>query len=164
MIDKNTILEVRTWFIAYLQQGKSGVDFEKYLLSYRKFNFHQDLIDFLDVINGGQFVRCRRCRLCDSDIWEDNALDSILEEAKKLKILKNVSRDTSVVYRYDLVKELIEKMKTNHSYCMIICNFLANSKLSETPEEYNNLCVLCRFWVNCQKTLESNFRIMYQLL
>ena len=164
MIDKNTILEVRAWFIAYLQEGKSEVDFEKYLLSYRKFNFHQDLIDFLDEINGSQFVRCKKCGPSDRDIWESNALNSILEEAKKFEILKNVKRDVNEVYRYDLIKELIEKMKTNHSYCMIICNFLANSKLSDTPEEYNNLRVLCKFWIDCQKVLENNYRFKYQLL
>ena len=128
MIDKNTILEVRAWFIAYLQQGSNPVNFEKYLLSYRKFNFHQDLIDFLDEINGSQFVRCKGFGPSDRDIWESNALNSILKEAKKLKILKKVKRDVSKVYRYDLIKELIEKMKTNHDYCMIVCNFLANSK------------------------------------
>lgn len=164
MIDKNTILEVRARFIAYLQQGSDGVNFEKYLLSYRKFNFHQDLIDFLDVINGGQFVRCKQYGPSFRDVWESNALDSILKEAKKLKILKKVRRDVNDVYRYDLVKELIEKMKTNHSYCMLVCNFLANSKLSETPEEYINLCVLCRYWIDCRKVLEDNYSFKYQLI
>ena len=123
MIDKNTILEVRAWFIAYLQQGSNPVNFENYLLSYRKFNFHQDLIDFLDIINGGQFVHCKRFGLCDRDIWESNALNSILEEAKKLEILKKVKRDVSNVHRYDLIKELIEKMKTNRPYCLISFHF-----------------------------------------
>ena len=165
MIDKNTILEVRAWFIAYLQQGSNPVNFEKYLLSYRKFNFHQDLIDFLDVINGGQFVRCcKGLGLCNRDIWESNALNSILKEAKKLEILKNVRCDVNDVYRYDLVKELIKKMKTNRPYCLIIYNFLANTKLSETPEEYNNLCVLCKYVIDCQKVLENNYRFKYQLI
>ena len=162
-IDRNTILRVRAWFIDCLQKGKSEAAFENVLL-YSKFNFYQDLIDFLDVINGGQFVRCERFELCDRDIWECNALNSILKEAKKLKILKKVKRDVSKVYRYDLVKELIEKMKTHRSYCMIVCNFLANSKLSETPEEYTNLCILCRYCVNCKKALESNFRVERQLI
>ena len=164
MIDKNTILEVRTWFIAYLQQGSSDVNFEKYLLSYRKFNFHQDLIDFLDVINSSQFIRCKRYGLSHRDVWESNALNSILEEAKKLEILKNVRCDGSERYRYYLVQELIEKMKTNHHYCMIVCNFLANSKLSDTPEIYTNLCILCRYWVDCQKVLKNNYKFKYQLI
>ena len=164
MIDKNTILSVRALFITYLQQGWNELFFEEDLL-YRKFNFYKDLINFLDEINGTQFVRCsKRFELCDRDIWESNVLNSILKEAKKLKILKKVKRDISESYKYELIQELIEKMKTHRSYCMIVCNFLANSKLSETPEEYNNLCILCRFWVNCQKTLESNFRFEYQLL
>lgn len=164
MIDKNTILRVKDLFIIYLQQGGNEDAFKHVLLSSYKFNFAKELIEFLDIINGSQFVRRSSCGLCDRDIWESNALNSILKEAKKLKILKKVRRDTSEVYRYDLVKELIEKMKTNHPYCMIVCNFLANSKLSETPEMYNNLCVLCKYWVNCQKTLESNFNFNYQLL
>ena len=167
MIDKNTILEVRAWFIAYLQEGNSYVNFEKYLLSYRKFNFHQDLIDFLDIINGSQlsrFVHREQFGLCDRDVWETNALNSILKEAKKFEILKNVRCDANEVYRYDLIKELIEKMKTNHHYCMIVCNFLANSELSETPEEYTNLCVLCQYWVSCQKVLENDYKFKYQLL
>ena len=165
MIDKNTILEVRAWFIAYLQEGNSYVNFENYLLSYRKFNFHQDLIDFLDEINGSQFSRCSKgFELCDRDIWESNALNSILKEAKKLKILKNVRRDVNDVYRYDLVKELIEKMKTNRPYCLIIYNFLANTQLSDTPEEYTNLCILCKYVIDCRKVLENNYRFKYQLL
>ena len=163
-IDKNTILKVRDWFIAYLQQGSNGVNFEKYLLSYREFNFSKKLIEFLDVINGSQFVRCERFELCDRDIWESNALNSILKEAKKFEILKDVRCDVNEVYRYELVQELIEKMKTNHSYCMIVCNFLANSKLSETPEEYINLCVLCKYWIDCRKVLEDNYSFKYQLL
>ena len=164
MIDKNTILEVRAWFIAYLQQGWNELYFEEDLL-YRKFNFYKDLINFLDEINSSQFVRCcKGLGLCNCDIWETYALNSILKEAKKLKILKKVKRDISEAYKYELIQELIEKMKTNRSYCMIICNFLANSKLSETPKKYINLCVLCQYWVNCQKTLESNFRFEYQLL
>ena len=163
MIDKNTILSVRALFIAYLQQGWNELFFEEDLL-YRKFNFHQDLIDFLDEINSSQFMRCKLVGLCDRDVWESNALDSILKEAKKLKILKKVKRDTSDTYRYDLVKELIEKMKTNRTYCMIVCKFLANSKPSETPEIYTSLRVLCKYWINCQKVLEFNFRFEYQLL
>ena len=163
MIDKNTFLRVKDWFIVCLQLNRNELAFEYDLLSH-KFNFHQDLINFLDEINSSQFVRCKGFGPCVSDIWECNALNSILKEAKKFKILKNVKRDVNKEYRYELVQELIEKMKTNHSYCMIICNFLANSKLSETPERYTNLCVLCRYWVNCQKTLESNFRFEYQLL
>ena len=163
MIDKNTFLRVKDWFVAYLQQGSNGVIFEKHLL-YREFNFYQDLIDFLDEINSSQFVRCKRYGLSDRDIWESNALNSILEEAEKLEILKNVRRDASVVYKYDLVKELIEKMKTNHHYCMIVCNFLANSKLSDTPEEYINLCVLCKYWIDCRKVLEDNYSFKYQLI
>ena len=164
MIDKNTILSIRAYFIACLQQGSNEVNFEKILLSCRKFNFHKDLINFLDEINSSQFVRCERFELCDRDIWECNALNSILKEAKKLKILKKVKRDVSKVYRYDLVKKLIEKMKTNHDYCMLVCNFLANSKLSETPEIYTNLRILCRYWIDCKKVLENNYRFKYQLL
>ena len=163
MIDKNTILSVRDWFIVCLQHGWSEVCFEGDLLC-RKFNFHQDLINFLDEINSSQFVRCEQFEPCNRDIWECNALNSILKEAKKLKILKNVKRDANKEYRYELVQELIKKMKIWHPYCMIVCNFLANSKQSDTPEKYNNLRILCRFWVNCQKTLESNFRFEYQLL
>lgn len=163
MIDKNTILRVKALFIAYLQQGWNELYFEEDLL-YRKFNFHQDLINFLDEINGSQFVRCERFEPCARDVWESNALNSILKEAKKLKILKKVKRDKSDLYRYDLIQELIEKMKNWRPYCMIVCNFLANSKSIDTPEKYNNLRILCRYWVNCQKTLESNFRFEYQLL
>lgn len=164
MIDKNTILSVRALFIAYLQQGGNEVSFEHVLLSSKKFNFSEELIDFLDVINGNQLVRWRWCAVCDRDIWENNALNSILKEAKKLKILKKVRRDKSEIYRYDLVKELIEKMKVHRQYCMIVCKFLANSKLSETPEIYNNLCILCKYWVDCKKVLENNYRFKYQLL
>ena len=164
MIDRNTILNVRAWFIVCLQHGWSEVCFEGDLLC-RKFNFHQDLINFLDEINSSQFVRCsKRFELCDRDTWESNALNSILKEAKKFKILKNVRRDTSEVYRYDLIKELIEKMEIWHPYCMIVCNFLANSKLSETPEIYTNLHILCKYWIDCQKVLENNRRFKYQLL
>ena len=162
-IDRNTIQKVRDWFIDCLQKGKSEAAFENVLL-YSKFNFYQDLIDFLDVINGGQFVRCKRFGPSVRDVWESNALNSILKEAKKLKILKKVRRDKSDLYRYDLVKELIEKMKTHRLHCMIVCNFLANLKLSETPEEYTNLCILCRYCVNCKKALESNFRVERQLI
>lgn len=164
MIDKNTILSVRALFIAYLQQGGRELYFKEDLL-YRKFNFYKDLINFLDEINNTQFVRCSKgFELCNMDIWKNNALNSILKEAKKLKILKKVRRDKSEIYRYDLVKELIEKMKVHRQYCMIVCKFLANSKLSETPEKYNNLCVLCKYWIDCQKVLELNFRFEYQLL
>lgn len=168
MIDKNTILRVKALFIAYLQQGSNEVNFERDLL-YRKFNFHQDLIDFLDEINGSQFVRCKRFGLSHRDVWESNALNSILKEAKKLEILKNVRCDGSERYRYYLLQELIEKMKTNYSYCMIVCNFLANSKPSymlesRMPEEYNNLCILCKYWIDCQKVLENSCRFKYQLL
>lgn len=162
MIDKNTILRVRALFIDYLQQDRNGAIFEKHLL-YREFNFYQDLIDFLDVINGNQLAR-RRCAVRDRDIWECNTLNSILKEAKKLKILKKVRREVNEVYRYDLVKELIEKMKTNRPYCLIIYNFLANSKLSEMPEEYTNLCILCKYCIDCKKVLENNCGFKYQLL
>ena len=163
MIDRNTFLRVKEWFIAYLQQDRNGAIFEKHLL-YREFNFYQDLIDFLDVINGGQFVRCKQFGPSVRDVWESNALNSILKEAKKLEILKNVRRDTCDLYRYDLVKELIEKMKTNRPYCLIIYNFLANSKLSDIPEEYTNLCILCKYVIDCRKVLENNYRFKYQLL
>lgn len=162
MIDKNTILKVRDWFIVCLQQGRNETTFDNVLL-YRNFNFNQDLIDFLDEINSSQFVRC--CKgLCNRDIWESNALNSILEEAKKFEILKNVKRDTSKAYKYELIQELIEKMKIHRPYCMLVCNFLANTKLSDTPEIYTNLRIVCRYWVDCQKLLENNFRFRYQLL
>lgn len=163
MIDKNTILKVREWFIVCLEIQRSERAFEYDLLSH-KFNFSKDLINFLDEINSSQFVRCcKGLGLCNRDIWECGALNSILKEAKKLKILKKVRRNTSEAYKYELIQELIEKMEIRHSYCMIICNFLANSKLSVTPEKYTNLCVLCQLWVNYQKVLENNLRFESQL-
>lgn len=163
MIDKNTFFRVKEWFIVCLQQDKNGTTFDNVLL-YRIFNFYQDLIDFLDEINRTQFVRCKGYGPSVRDIWESNALNSILKEAKKLKILKKVKRDISESCKYELIQELIEKMKIHRQYCMIICNFLANSKLSEMPEEYTNLCVLCRYCVECKKALENNYRFKYQLL
>ena len=162
MIDKNTFLRVRDWFIVCLEIQRNERAFEYDLLSH-KFNFSKELMEFLDRINVSHFLQFKRYGLCDRDIWECNALDSILKEAKKLKILKKVRRDTNKTYRYDLIKELIEKMKTNRSYCMIICNFLAKSKLSEIPEQYINLCVLCQLWVNYQKMLENNLKFEREL-
>ena len=121
MIDRKTILKVRAYFIAFLQKDINEGNFDHLLRC--KFNFHQDLIDFLDVINSSQFVRCKSCGLCDRDIWECNALNSILKEAKKLKILKKVRRDTSDKYRYELIKELIEKMKIHKPYCILFVIF-----------------------------------------
>ena len=164
MIDKNTILSVRAWFIACLQQGKNEVAFERVLLRSKQFDFSQDLINFLDEINGIRFVRCKGFGLCNQDVWEQNALNSILKEAKKFKILKKVRRDKSEQYRYELIQELIKKMQKWPDYCMIICNFLANSKPSDTPEKYTNLRILCRYWLACQKVVENNFRFKYQLL
>lgn len=47
---------------------------------------------------------------------------------------------------------------------MLICNFLANSKSSDTPERYNDLCILCKYWLDCKKVVENNFRFKYQIL
>lgn len=163
MIDRDTFLKVKDWFIVCLQQGRDGTTFDNVLL-YRIFNIYQDLIDFLDEINGTRFVQRRSVGLCEREVWEINALDSILEEAKKFEILKNVRRDASVTYKHELIQELIEKMKTNRPCCMIVCNFLANSKLSETPERYNNLCVLCKYCAECKKVLENNYRFNRQFL
>ena len=81
MIDKNTILSVKAWFIVCLQQDRNELAFEYDLLSH-KFNFQQDLIDFLDEINSSQFVRCKRFGPSVRDVWESNALNSILKESK----------------------------------------------------------------------------------
>ena len=162
MIDKYTFLRVKDWFIVCLQLNRDELAFEYDLVSH-KFKFHQDLIDFLDVINGGQFVRCKRFGPSVRDEWESNALNSILEEAKKFEILKNVRCDTSEKYRYELVQELIKKMKIWHPYCMIVCNFLANSKPTNTPEKYTNLRILCKYWIDCQRALENNCRFEFQL-
>lgn len=162
MIDKNTMLRVKAWFIVCLQQGWNDLHFEEGLLC-RKFNFHQDLINFLDEINSRQFVRCKSFEPCVRDAWESNALNSILEEAKKFEILKNVRCDVNEVYRYELVHELIKKMKIWHPYCMIVCNFLANAKPTNTPEKYTNLRILCKYWIDCQRALENNCRFEFQL-
>lgn len=161
MIDRNTFLRVKDWFILCLQLNRNELAFEEDLLSYR-FNFSKDLINFLDEINNNQHVQ-RKEVVCNYDFWECNALESILKEAKKLKILKEIRRDNSEQYRYVLVQELIKKMQNWLPYCMVICNFLANSKLSDTPDKYTNLSVLCKYWVDCQKVLENNTRIDYQL-
>lgn len=163
MINEDTILNVKAWFIACLQQNRSEVAFERDLL-FRKFNFSQELINFLDEINSSQFMRSGMLTPGGCDVWECNALNSILKEAKKFKILKNVRRDMSGQYKYELIQKLIQKMEDWLPYCMLICNFLANSKLSDTPEKYTNLCILCKYWIDCQKALDTNFRIGYQLL
>ena len=74
MIDKNTFLKVKEWFIFCLQQDKNGGTFDNVLL-YRNFNFYQDLIDFLDVINSSQFTRCKGYGPSVRDVWESNALN-----------------------------------------------------------------------------------------
>ncbi len=162
MIDRDTFLRVKDWFFTCLQQNEDPFTFECDLLS-RKFNFAKELIKFLDGINNRQYARCRIFTPCDRDLWELNALNSILKEAKELEILKNIRRDPSEEYRFDLIQELIKKMQNWLPYCMIICNFLANSKLSDTPDKYSNLSVLCKYWIDCQKALENNSRFEYQL-
>ena len=154
MIDKNTFLRVKDWFIICLQLNRNELAFEYDLLSH-KFNFSKELIEFLDEVNNSQFERC--------NIWESEALNSILEEAKKFEILKNVRCDTSEKYRYELVQKLIEKMKIWHPYCMLVRDFLANSKPTNTPTKYTNLRILCKYWFDCQKSLENNCRFEYQL-
>ncbi len=162
MIDRDTFLRVKDWFIVCLQLNINELAFEDDLLSY-KFNFSKELIEFLDEVNSEQHARYKTGTPCSEDLWKCNALNSILEEAKKLKILKNVRRDESEEYRSELIQELIKKMKIWQPYCMLVCNFLANSKPTNTPEKYTNLCVLCKYWIDCQKALENNCKLDYQL-
>lgn len=162
MIDKNTFLRVKDWFIICLQLNRNELAFEYDLLSH-KFNFSQDLINFLDEINSNQYIRCKGSGLCNRDVWECNALNSILEEAKKLEILKNIRLDDSEQYRHELIQEIINKMKIWQPYCMIVCNFLANAKPTNTPDKYTNLCILCKYWIDCQKALENNSRFEFQI-
>lgn len=161
MIDRDTFLRVKDWFIICLQLNKNDLAFEEDLLN-RKFNFAKELIEFLDEINNNQYVQ-RQDVIYNRDFWECNALESILEEAKKLKVFKKLSRDTSNQYRYELVQELIKKMKIWPPYCMLVCNFLANSKPTNTPEKYTNLRILCKYWIDCQKALGNNCRLDWQL-
>lgn len=162
MIDRDAFLKVKDWFIVCLQLNRNEIVFEEDLLS-RKFNFSKELIEFLDEVNGVQYARCKSNAPCSADLWECNALNSILKEAKKFKILKNVRLEVSKEYRHELIQELIKKMTNWQPYCMLVCNFLANSKLSDTPEKYTNLCVLCKYWIDCRTALKNNRRLDFKL-
>lgn len=162
MIDRDTFLRVKDWFIVCLELNRNELAFEEDLLSY-KFNFSKELIEFLDEVNGVQYARCKNNITSPEDLWECNVLDSILEEAKKFKILENIRLEASKEYRYKLIQKLIQKMKIWQPYCMLVCNFLSNSKLSDTPEKYTNLCVLCKYWIDCQKALENNRILDFKL-